>query len=463
MTEKRTAPPTDEGWYVLHDSRSIDWDRWNELDTPTREETIAAMEAELATIEAVEDAPDGASAWFVGLGHDVDLFGVHFRPTLDHLEALKRQLTTGEVGRWTDHEDSFVSVTEVSGYLLTEYFEEGESVDPGLERYIHQRLYPSIPDAAYVSFYPMSKRRAADANWYTLSFEDRAEHLDRHGTIGKTYAGKVSQVISGAIGFDDWEWGVTLFAIDPTNIKHLLYDMRFEPGSAKYADFGPFVLGRRIESSDIASVLAGEPIGAAAQPTAETDTTPSEESNEQTGVRTHIATLRGGEEAAVITYCEHDRNELEDAVADLTTSFDRYDSHVGTRLYASDDRHAVVSRWDNVDAAETAANFLGSLPGAIEIDDDGWETVGLFYTVKPDHREAFRTTFDEVAELLENRSGHRDSELFVALADDCDMFIASRWDDRADALEFFATDAFAETLQFGRDVLQTRPRHMVIE
>ncbi|MEO8336307.1 MAG: chlorite dismutase family protein, partial [bacterium] len=119
---------------------------------------------------------------------------------------------------------------------------EKERASPHVQR----RLFPTQPDdMPYVCFYPMSKRRAVGQNWYALSLEERSRLMLTHGMTGRAYAGRVSQVISGAIGFDAWEWGVTLFAADPLQFKKIVTDMRFDEVSAQYADFGEFFVGKR--------------------------------------------------------------------------------------------------------------------------------------------------------------------------------------------------------------------------
>ena len=102
----------------------------------------------------------------------------------------------------------------------------------------------------YVCFYPMSKRRAPDQNWYSLTLEERSRLMYSHGLIGRRYAGRVMQIITGAVGFDAWEWGVTLFAKDPLDFKKLVTEMRFDETSARYADFGQFYVGRRVEAGE---------------------------------------------------------------------------------------------------------------------------------------------------------------------------------------------------------------------
>jgi chlorite dismutase len=113
--------------------------------------------------------------------------------------------------------------------------------------HVKRRLFPPLPaDMPYVCFYPMSKRREAGQNWYILDLEERSRLMQAHGLTGRRYAGKVQQIITGAIGLDAWEWGVTLFSKDPLDFKKLVTDMRFDEVSAKYAEFGDFYVGRII-------------------------------------------------------------------------------------------------------------------------------------------------------------------------------------------------------------------------
>jgi chlorite dismutase len=120
------------------------------------------------------------------------------------------------------------------------------------------RLYPEIPASRYLCFYPMDKKRGESKNWYALPFADRQRMMHEHGMIGRKYAGLVKQVISGSIGFDDWEWGVDLFADSPLPFKQLIYEMRFDEASAVYALFGPFYIGLRLEGQGLGRWLAGE-------------------------------------------------------------------------------------------------------------------------------------------------------------------------------------------------------------
>ena len=118
--------------------------------------------------------------------------------------------------------------------------------------HVQKRLYPPLPDdMPYLCFYPMSKRRESGQNWYTLSLDERSRLMWSHGTTGRRYAGRVLQIITGAIGFEPWEWGVTLFAKDPLDFKKLLTEMRFDEASSKYAEFGPFYVGKRAAIAEL--------------------------------------------------------------------------------------------------------------------------------------------------------------------------------------------------------------------
>ena len=119
------------------------------------------------------------------------------------------------------------------------------------------RLFPKIPETRYLCFYPMDRRRGEMKNWYTLSIEERQRQMDEHGTVGRRYAGRVQQIISGSIGYDDWEWAVDLFGSDPVVFKKLIYEMRFDEVSAVYSDFGTFYLGVRFPASGLGQLLEG--------------------------------------------------------------------------------------------------------------------------------------------------------------------------------------------------------------
>jgi chlorite dismutase len=251
------VPPTDEGWYVLHDFRTIDWDEWRETPETDRQR---AIDDGVDYLTEQASVAEGTTAVFSIIGHKADLLVLHLRPTLDAVSTAERAFERTALAGLTDQPTSYVSVTEVSGYVSDDYFQEDGEVDAGLERYIEGKLKPEIPDDEYVSFYPMSKRRGEEYNWYDLSFDERAEMMAVHGETGKGYAGKIKQIISSSVGFDDYEWGVTLFAGEPTDIKDIVYEMRFDDVSSKYGEFGSFYVGRRFPAEDLGAYLAGETV-----------------------------------------------------------------------------------------------------------------------------------------------------------------------------------------------------------
>ncbi|QGN06349.1 heme-binding protein [Halorhabdus sp. CBA1104] len=659
---RRKAPPTAEGWYVLHDFRTIAWDDWRDAPQRTRDAALKEGQKHLEDAVSVADAQEGTSALYGVLGQEADLMFVHLRPTtaaLDHLERAFEQTT---LARFTERTDSFVSVTEASGYSerAREFFDGDLDESSGLAKYMRSRIEPDIPDAEHVSFYPMDKRREPEYNWYDLPFEERAEHMDAHGDIGRDYAGKVTQMISSAIGLDDWEWGVTLWADDLTDVKDLLYEMRFDPSSSKYAEFGPFTIGRRLAPADLDAYLAGDAIAPETGETAEGQAAPAtpadavehdgdtsghphgkatddghphaEQASEsddphaepeddgdsghpgggsrpdvsdseyatvddleqrlfQLGIR-EGADYEGGE-YGLLFYSNVDAQELAEDVAGLRENFDHYDRHVATVVRASSGRSAVASLWTAEDAAETAAGFLGDLPGIDEryggvldsheassaqdsttddgtdtaseairrelaehdvyagqphgedvyalvvystagieslmsdvaelretfraddahietavyetgpgevaaVDDteptavvsrwetesaaqaagdaladlpevvgragegEGFGTMGMFYTVKSEYREEFLETFETVGETLGTMDGHYGTALLVNHENENDMFIASNWASREDAMAFFRSEDFRDTVEWGREVLADRPRHVFL-
>jgi chlorite dismutase len=489
------APQTDEGWYVLHDFRSVDWDAWREAPERERERAVEEGTAYLRTHEAVEDADDGTSATFAVLGHKADLLVVHFRPTLDDLSRAERQFERTALAAYTEQTGSYVSVTEVSGYVSTDYFDDdAEETDEGLRRYVEGKLRPSIPDDTYVSFYPMSKRRGETYNWYDLSFDERRELMSQHGDTGREFAGKITQVIASSVGFDDHEWGVTLFGDDPTDIKDIVYEMRFDEVSSRYGEFGQFYVGRRFPPADLGAFLDGEavPGGDAddgGRPHGESGHDDDEAHGESghdddeahdDGDEADAESIRGelddlniyagkphGEDVyATVLYSEADSDELFEEVDGLRSNFDHYGTHVKTAVYESqgDGRSAVVSIWETASAAETAAGFLSELPGVVARagEESGFGTMGMFYTVKPQHREDFVEKFDVVGGLLDDMDGHYDTELLANREDENDMFIASQWAGREDAMAFFRSDDFRDTVEWGRDVLADRPRHVFL-
>ena len=191
------------------------------------------------------------------LGGRADLGLMALGPDLDALDVLAKRVLAGPV----EPVYSFVSLTELSEYTSSEADERARLEAEGaedlearleewrarMETYLDARLHPRLPHRAMIAFYPMSKRRAGGDNWYTLPFEVRKRLMGGHAIVGRRYAGRVLQLITGATGLDDWEWGVTLLADDPAALKEIVYEMRFDEVSARYGEFGPFFVGLVME------------------------------------------------------------------------------------------------------------------------------------------------------------------------------------------------------------------------
>ena len=266
------VPETFEGWSILHQMFQIDWEAWKSWDA-NRQREIA--EEATGVLQAMEQREQGATALVQLLGHKGDLMLIHFRPTFDDLAQAELDLARTDLHDLLLPTTSFVSVVELGVYELTAKLHreiQDRGLEPGSEEFDQAfdeemaknrermlgRLFTDFPKRRQVCFYPMDKRRGEGNNWYQVPFEKRAAMMREHGMIGRQYAGKVNQIISGSIGFDDWEWGVDLFADDPLVFKQLIYEMRFDEVSALYAEFGPFYFGLQFSAAELPKLLAGE-------------------------------------------------------------------------------------------------------------------------------------------------------------------------------------------------------------
>lgn len=263
------APLTLEGWYALHQMFAVDWSGLQRSEA-SRSEVAAAARAVLEDFAAPSGA--GWSAAFRLVGGGADLMIVHFRDTLDALAAAELQLRRSALGPLLRLDYEYVSVTEAGLYhATTEAAEQARPGSPEHQRlleesaaaerasaHVQSRLYPQIPEGMrYVSFYPMSRRRVHPDNWYMLPLAERNRLMREHGLSARAFAGRVFQVISGSLGLDDWEWGVTLFARDPLEFKRIVTDMRYDEASARYSEFGVFYTGVRMQPADVEELLAG--------------------------------------------------------------------------------------------------------------------------------------------------------------------------------------------------------------
>ncbi len=264
------VPLTVEGASVLHQMMRLRRSAWRGLGDEARRRILDEAASALTAMETPSDGRQ--SALFSLLGHKGDLMLVHFRRSFEELNRAEREIARLEFSDYLEPASSYLSVVELGLYestskVYSSLLEKGvaphspewkQEIEATLERQrnaMASRLWPEIPSAKYLCFYPMDRRRGESRNWYQEPMADRKAMMEEHGLIGRRYAGEVRQIITGSIGFDDWEWGVDLFAEDPLVFKKLIYEMRFDEVSAVYALFGSFYVGLRVKAAEIASVL----------------------------------------------------------------------------------------------------------------------------------------------------------------------------------------------------------------
>lgn len=267
--ELAAVPLTIEGAAVLHQMLRVRWPAWRQLSKSAQSELVNEAAALLSTPEQ-----EGQSALYSLLGHKGDVLLVHFRNSFDELNAAELKWKQLKIDEYLEPASSFLSVIELGLYessvkLFRSLAEQGiephsaewkRAAEEVMERQreaMRPRLFPKIPASRYISFYPMDRRRGEEQNWYRLPIAERQRQMEEHGLIGRRYAGQVQQIISGAIGLDDWEWGVDLFSDDPLVFKRLIYEMRFDEVSAVYALFGTFYVGIRCAVPNLGELLAG--------------------------------------------------------------------------------------------------------------------------------------------------------------------------------------------------------------
>ena len=256
----------DRGIHVMHLFYSINRRRWTELAAGEsaqclqRVETLAAKNDQASHPKLRSYAVVGAKADFALILYAAELGGV---------AQMHRDLENCFPAGTLVREHSYLSVTELTEYMPTEEDNRAmltaEKLEPGTEayekrvaelakrkaEYEHFRLYPELPDWEVMGFYPMAKRRAGNDNWYSLDFAARKKLMGGHARVGRKYAGRVSQLITGSTGLDDWEWSVTLMAHQLDALKEIVYEMRFDEVSARYGEFGRFFISMRMKPADI--------------------------------------------------------------------------------------------------------------------------------------------------------------------------------------------------------------------
>jgi len=266
------VPLTTEGYSVLHQMMRFCWTAWRALPEGTRS---AITQEAASALGEMEQRSAGQSALFSLIGHKGDLMVVHFRNSFADLNQAELNLAGLRLSEYFELTSSYLSIIELGLYdstlkIYKELTAQGilphsdqwkAEIESKLARHreaMHPRLFPEIPPHRYICFYPMDRRRGEEKNWYTLPIEERARQMNDHGLVGRRYAGEVKQIITGSIGFDDWEWGVDLFADDPLVFKKLIYEMRFDHVSAVYALFGQFYVGVRCPAAALGKLLSGE-------------------------------------------------------------------------------------------------------------------------------------------------------------------------------------------------------------
>ena len=265
------VPETLEGWSVLHQMFRIRWPEWRVRPEDLRQRL--AHEAKDALL-AMGRGEGGTTVPVTLLGHNGDLMLIHLRRSFEELQKAQVEVARLGLSTFLEPTTSFVSIVELGMYEMTaqihrrlgerglkaasDEFERAFDAEmEEQEKRVLGRLWMEVPARRHVCFYPMNKRRGEHKNWYAESVENRARMMLEHGRIGRHYAGAMNQIISGAIGFDDWEWGVDLFADDPVVFKKLIYEMRFDEASVWYAEFGPFHVGLQFSPSELPKYLEG--------------------------------------------------------------------------------------------------------------------------------------------------------------------------------------------------------------
>lgn len=265
------APQTLEGYYILHEVYRVDWPMWWAVQEKFGYEIAEAARKWLTQAAGVEK---GDSAAYSVLTQKGDLMFVHYRSSPEELARVESSFKRLRLFEFLQPTYSFLSVIELSMYELTavamrklaeqnlrpgtsEYETEMASEMERQKQRVQPRLFRRIPEQKYICFYPMNKRRGEQVNWYNLTMEQRREYMRGHGRIGHKYHEQITQVIGGSVGLDDWEWGVSLHSNEMLGFKKLVYEMRFDPASALYAEFGPFYVGLRIAPDSLPEFLTG--------------------------------------------------------------------------------------------------------------------------------------------------------------------------------------------------------------
>ncbi|HET9417949.1 MAG TPA: hydrogen peroxide-dependent heme synthase [Chthoniobacterales bacterium] len=265
MTDKSAALVPEEGWHCLHLFYRVEHGQWQLF---SREEQNAAKTNLARLVQEIRALESTQLLTLSIVTPKADLGFMLITPDLQMANKIDKQLSLSLGPDVLTPVYSYLSLTEESEYITTaeEYAhgldEETRRDATKLEQalatfrermkhYRQERVYPTLPDWPVVCFYNMSKRRGEQRNWYALAYEDRRKLMKGHAAVGREFAGRVKQLITGSTGLDDAEWGVTLFARDTFQIKAIVYKMRFDLVSAEYAEFGEFFIGIQLPLDEL--------------------------------------------------------------------------------------------------------------------------------------------------------------------------------------------------------------------
>ncbi len=239
-----------DGWYCLHDFRTVDWTSWKLASDEEKKLALEEFQSLLTQWNLTQAESNGSHIIYTIVGQKADLMLMIVRPTMEELGEIETALNKTRFAEYLMPAYSYVSVVE-----LTNYLEKG--VNPYQNPRIRSRLYPTLPKMKHACFYPMDKRRSGNDNWYMLPIDERREFMSSHGRIGRKYGEVIRQIITGSMGFDDWEWGVTLFSDDVLQFKKIVYEMRFDEVSARFGEFGSFFVGNLLLEEQINHYMNG--------------------------------------------------------------------------------------------------------------------------------------------------------------------------------------------------------------
>ena len=272
-TTHATAPAAHEsGWPVLHLFQNIDRARWQSFSDDERARGVEEFAAFLESAGG-EPGMQLIASGVIGKA-DVALMAIH--PDLRRIQQLTQDIGATRLGSCLETAYSFLSISEKSEYISTtgdharklidedgltpdspEFQKQVSGFAARMGAYAESRIHPQLPgdDFPVLCFYPMSKARGEGRNWYALAFSERKRLMASHADAGRRYANRVSQLITSSTGLDDWEWGVTLFTRDLKSIRDIVYEMRYDEGSALYGQFGPFYVSVRFAPGELRSAL----------------------------------------------------------------------------------------------------------------------------------------------------------------------------------------------------------------